>query len=338
MNKSENEMKHGGMSFGGRGGTVDAILRVTKKCNQACVFCCQEGHDWKGDPTLEEIKADILDVKKRGVRVLTFMQAESLMRPDFTEIVGFARSEGIEIFNVATNGTLLSKRTYLEQLVDAGLNVLEFSLHSHIESTANLISRRSFTYRRQWGAIRNIASLKNRPVLMFNTVICRHNHEQLPGLAESLLEYFPDGSFMMNIKYPMIIGRASKFKESIVPYQELDLSAFLAFVRKKRIRVSFDHIMPCILPGFEHRIIKTMDMVLQHNYISREPGGISLGDMNEFSQESKYAPECGECSLVSICAGVHPGYYYGFGGVPARPSKVPVESVTDKIFSEDAAK
>ncbi len=98
--------------------------------------------------------------------------------------------------------------------------------------------------------------MKNRLVLMFNTVICRYNHEQLPGLAESLLEYFPEGSFMMNIKYPMIIGRATQFKETIVPYQELDLSAFPAFVRKKRIRVSFEHIMPCILPGFEHRVLK----------------------------------------------------------------------------------
>ncbi len=79
-----------------------------------------------------------------------------------------------------------------------------------------------------------------------------------------------------------------------------------------------------------------MDMVLRHNYISREPGGVSLGDMNEFSQGSKYALECEECSLISICAGVHPGNYYGFAGVPARPSKVPAESVVDKILNEDA--
>ncbi len=318
------------------GPSSSAILRLTNKCNQACVFCCQEGREWERDPSLDEIRAKLKTAREMGVLNVTFMQGESTTRKDFVEVLKCVRDTGFRGFGFATNGTLLSRKEYLKDILDTGVSGIEFSLHSHIEETANKMSGRPFTHRRQWKALRNFASLRTNQAIIFNIVVCRHNHGHLKELVEAIEEIFPDNDFSLNIKYLLIMGMAERNMDLLVPYEQLDLTPLLAHLKVKGINVCFDNFMPCMTLGFEHRVIKTIDIVTSHKYLSKhatEEGIMDAGAFTKGFMSYVHTPECERCSLVRICPGVHAKYVQAFRGAVVRPLDIPVETVIHRVLS-----
>ena len=311
----------------------DAILRLTNKCNQMCVFCCQEGREWGCDPSLDEIKEELRKARTMGAQNVTFMQGESTTRKDFVEILNAVRESGFENFGFATNGTLLSDKEFLRAVLATGVKGMEFSIHSHIEEVANLISGRPFTHRKQWQALRNFAELRTTQRIVFNIVVCRHNHGHIKELIGELARVFPDGDFALNIKYPLIMGMVERELDLLVPYDRLDLAPLLEFLTERKIEACFDNFPPCIVPGFEHRVIKTIDLVTSHKYLSRPVDGGEIEDAGTFTQGYKHVPACKACSLKPICAGVYAKYMLAFGSAPVKPTDIPVEPIVRKVLT-----
>jgi len=96
---------------------------LTYRCNAFCDFC----DIWeKPSPyvTLEEVKANLLDLKKLGVKVIDFTGGEPLLHRQLPEFLSLAKSMGF-ITTVTTNALLYPKLAYkLKGKVD----MLHFSL------------------------------------------------------------------------------------------------------------------------------------------------------------------------------------------------------------------
>ncbi len=103
-------------------------IEVTSKCNAACVYCPRTVYReyWHDRFMSMETFCRLLPVLRKTS--LAYLQGwgEPLLHPDFSTIVRLAKQTGCTV-GATTNGMLLTRKKFL-RLMDAGLDVLAFSL------------------------------------------------------------------------------------------------------------------------------------------------------------------------------------------------------------------
>lgn len=83
-------------------------LDLTYRCNERCIHCYLD-HDDHGEMTTIEIK-DLLDqLAEAGVFFLTISGGEILMRKDFFEVLGHARTRMFSV-RLKTNAVLIREQ------------------------------------------------------------------------------------------------------------------------------------------------------------------------------------------------------------------------------------
>lgn len=107
---------------------ISVHLDLTYRCNERCLHCYLD-HDDRGEMTTDEIKHVLDQLAEAGVFFLTLSGGEPLMRKDFFEILGHARSL---LFNVKvkTNGLLIGEKE-AQQLLALGVESVQLSVYSH---------------------------------------------------------------------------------------------------------------------------------------------------------------------------------------------------------------
>lgn len=89
-----------------------AYLHVTQKCNLNCIGCYSlDGmRNNLQDPSLDNIKKSISELKKNGVSMLVISGGEPFLRNDLPEIISHAKEiEQIQHVQIITNGTITNK-------------------------------------------------------------------------------------------------------------------------------------------------------------------------------------------------------------------------------------
>lgn len=99
---------------------IQVHIRVTDNCNLHCSYCFanypERGYN---DPTTEQLKTLLKELKDAGTRRITITGGEPLIRKDILEIVKYANELGLMV-SLTTNGLLIKKNKeilpYLDQL------------------------------------------------------------------------------------------------------------------------------------------------------------------------------------------------------------------------------
>lgn len=134
---------------------------VTYRCNATCSFC----DIWeKPSPyvTPAQVRANIRDLKRLGVKVIDFTGGEPLLHRELHELLRIAKEAGM-ITTVTTNGLLYPKRAVeLKGLID----MLHFSLDSPIADEHDA-SRGVKCFDKVMESISIAKSLDERPDILF---------------------------------------------------------------------------------------------------------------------------------------------------------------------------
>jgi len=96
-------------------------LVATNRCDLSCWYCFfySEAAGYVYEPTLDQIREMVRNIKKQGVTVaIQITGGEPLLREDLVEIVKLLREEGVRHIQLNTNG-LKFARLYLEDPVKA---------------------------------------------------------------------------------------------------------------------------------------------------------------------------------------------------------------------------
>ncbi len=160
---------------------------VTYRCNAACSFC----DIWeKPSPyiTLENVKENLIDLKKLGVSVIDFTGGEPLLHRQLADFLKLAKQLGF-ITTVTTNCLLYPK--YAENLKGL-IDMLHFSLDSPIEAEHNE-SRKVNCYSHVMRSIEIAKSLGERPDILFTV-----NSENIKHLSQVYEEIsLPNGLMLI---------------------------------------------------------------------------------------------------------------------------------------------
>lgn len=151
---------------------------LTYRCNASCAFC----DIWeKPSPyvSLENVKENLLALKKLGVKVIDFTGGEPLLHQQLPEFLALAKKMGF-ITTVTTNALLYPKlATKLKGLID----MLHFSLDSN-DGLKHDAMRNVACFDFVMESIQLAASLGERPDILFT--VFEHNVHEIESVYNDI--------------------------------------------------------------------------------------------------------------------------------------------------------
>ena len=193
------------------------LLLVGFSCNNNCIFCSNMADRDFNSPT-EEVLRKIDRGYKQGFRILEFIGGEITIRPDFFDLVSYAKKIGFEDVRITSNGRLFSYPEFTQKAWQAGLKVVVVSLYGHNKRLHEAVTRTPGSFKQCVQGIKNISKIKGMD-LIINTVVSRINYKFLYQIGQFIhqlgvrewhpLELLPDGR------------GAEHYDILAVPYKEL---------------------------------------------------------------------------------------------------------------------
>ncbi len=103
-----------------------ARISLTSCCNLRCKYCSQHNEE-RENISLSFYKNLIDALDKMKIKKIRFTGGEPMLNPNIAKLVAYAKSKkNIKHIGITTNGVLINE--YLEELVENGLNKINFSL------------------------------------------------------------------------------------------------------------------------------------------------------------------------------------------------------------------
>jgi len=313
-------------------GTPPAIIGVTQRCNQACVFCLDSNRRGESDPTLDTLLSDFDTLARRGVREAVLMTGESVLRPDFPEILKGLADRGIRP-TLTTNGTLLADERRLGRLLELGLRHYNVSVHAVDADLAGRISGRAWTWPRQRQALANLDRAARRgeiDAVYTKTVLVRLNlgvvHEVVRVLGEMLSHV---RELTLGVKQAVPVTAAHR--ALLVPLDQVGGALGMAAAEADRMErvLLLDSFPLCALTGLEERSRELQDLARGRTYIEVE--GRSAEAEPSLWPMARKAEACRACLLDPVCPGVHGAVLQATGG-PLRTSRRDPEALLRKAW------
>jgi MoaA/NifB/PqqE/SkfB family radical SAM enzyme len=137
-------------------------IRLGFRCNARCGFCYYQellDNPIENEPTTKELLECLNVLRKEGAKEVEFTGGEPTIRSDLATLVSHAKSIGFENISVITNGLRLSKLSYAENLVVAGVNDVLFSIHGADATTHDAHTKIPGSFSKIDKAFNNMQSL-----------------------------------------------------------------------------------------------------------------------------------------------------------------------------------
>ena len=159
-------------------------LTMHFKCNLKCQHCMIEGTmDWLQPESMSSFQEVLAANREQQLwRGIIFTGSEVTLRRDLTELARMARDHGFSHVRIQTHGMKLANETYLQELVDAGIDEYFVSITAADAATHDAITQVPGSFDR---TMRGLENLEHHDVAtMTNTVITRLSYQQLPALVD----------------------------------------------------------------------------------------------------------------------------------------------------------
>ena len=293
-------------------------MYIAERCNQSCVFCLEEDGTWNEfvDPSTQQVYDTLQDLRRKGADHLTFMGGETFFRKDLSRILGEAKKVGFTRLGVTTNGTVLSKPGFVKDLVEAGLDFIEFSVHGHTPELANSIGGTSFTFERQAEALAEIDSLGDVHTIV-NVVICRENKGELVSIARYLRERFPRIPVRFKFKFVSMTGLALERAsgQAVLRHDEVDFLSVGDYLTAESVPFWYYNVPLCYLGRHAAHSHELGTLAGDETYFDFDHRGKSeYYDSTEQLEGRVYPAEsCADCRVAALCPGIEESYRLSAG-------------------------
>lgn len=244
-------------------------LRVSYGCNNRCLFCLD--HESQKDVKnkflpLNDLKDKMLKARINNFDKLILSGGEPTIHPEINEIASKAKELGFKRIQIITNGRMLSYKSFLNDLVNSGVNEITLSVHGIDAKTYDKLTNTQNALAQVFKALVN---LKSYPKIIKNIdiVITKHNYQDILRMINFYSSFF--NIYEYDLLWLIPFGRAwenwddlyiepkEAFEKGIKPV--LDLAR-----TDKRFHVWTNRFPEKYLKGYEEYIqnpIKIMDEV-----------------------------------------------------------------------------
>ncbi|HEY61080.1 MAG TPA: radical SAM protein [Anaerolineae bacterium] len=160
-------------------------LAVTYRCNNDCAHCYNARPRDYPEMTTDEWKSVIDKTWELAIPHLVFTGGEPTLRNDLPELIAYAENNG-QITGLNTNGRRLSDKSYLQELIDAGLDHVQITLESHDPDIHDYMVNKKGAWKQTVQGLKN--ALSSELYVMTNTTMLQANSGKLKETLDFLAE------------------------------------------------------------------------------------------------------------------------------------------------------
>ena len=229
-------------------------VRLTFDCNDHCIFCL-DSHTHNGtNRANDEIKAQILDGRRKGAERLILSGGEPTIHPNFVDFVRLGSLAGYERVQTVTNGRLFSYPEFLRKSLDAGLGEITFSIHGPDAKIHDALVGTKGAFEQEVKGL-ELALQDGRPIINIDICVNRGNVKHLPAMLKKFTEM---GVLEYDLLHVIPFGRAYTEGKETLFYDLEEMRPYLleAFAYSKRpdTHIWLNRFPPQHLEGYEHLI------------------------------------------------------------------------------------
>ncbi|MCX7943056.1 MAG: radical SAM protein [Deltaproteobacteria bacterium] len=228
-------------------------LRTTKRCNNHCIFCHDSEVQDGSIIDKETLKRDIKEAFQKGYNRLILSGGEPTIHPDIIELVLFAKICGYDWIQIISNGRMFAYKKFTESMINAGLNEVTISFHSHKREILESLTDSQDSYRQTIAGIENLK--RHNIVLSIDIVLNRFNIGDLRDTIRFFHEKYGISEF--DLLYVTPFGRAFENYEMlrVSPIRERrELRKAILYAKENGIVIWTNRVPPNILEGNEEYI------------------------------------------------------------------------------------
>lgn len=317
-------------------------IALTYRCNNKCKFCyAYSPYRESKEMSTDEVERimDII-VKDAHVPSLSFTGGEPTLRDDLFELISYGRKRGLRM-NLITNGRKCAESSFVNRLVEAGLNSAQVSIEGPNARVHDSIAASEGAFDE---TVRGIKNLKKSGIYTHcNSTICKMNVDSLMELVDFHADELGLTYFSMNMV--IYTGTAAKLRDELmISYSEIGDIVRRVKHRANKKGLQFVWYAPtpvCLFNPIAHGLgakscaccdgLLSVDPeggLLPCSSFS-EPVGNLLSDGFEkvwysraarFWRAKDFAPEgCKACGHFSYCTAACPLYWDVFGYEEIKP-------------------
>jgi MoaA/NifB/PqqE/SkfB family radical SAM enzyme len=274
-------------------------IQVTRTCNQECIFC--------SNPPIERLisfaraKKIIDHYKKIGYEGIIWTGGEPTLHPRLKDMIAYAKKKGIHS-RLITNGQKTASLQYLRSLVDAGIDKVEVSLHSHMASVQNYLSQNKRSFANIVKTLENLDTLHIPTEII--TVINKKNAGHLSKTVSWIIGRFPFVNHFVFNNIDPLMNRAAK-NTFIIPRLndfELELKKALDILRASGRTFRVERVPLCYMVEHAHCSTEARKIVKKEersvHFLDKK------GNVRQTQWKYGKAECCRACQLSAICPGL----------------------------------
>ncbi|MDE2293679.1 MAG: radical SAM protein, partial [Elusimicrobia bacterium] len=273
-------------------------VRLTRVCNQRCVFCLDRDAQDGGVRPLGEVLAELAEGRRRGARRAVLSGGEPTLHPSFLEAVAEAKRAGYGHVQTVTNGRRFCYPAFAAAAKAAGLDEATFSIHGPDAASHDALTRSPGSFVQALAGLRNARAaglIVNADVVLTRPV--------LPRLRETLEVLGAQGVREFDLLALTPFGDAWRnWKELACDpgdgRQRTWLHGALELARRPGWRVWTNRLDPRWLAGREELLQDPRKLVDEAVGRERDLGPLLLEGREPFCAGER----CPHCWLRGLCA------------------------------------
>jgi pyruvate-formate lyase-activating enzyme len=281
-------------------------IRINRDCNEDCLFC----NTPVDSESILEGKEQVLSEMRRyfelGHRAMTLTGREPTLDPNLEGYIRLAKEKGYRFVGLQTNGTTFSNKAVLERLVEAGLDRVQFSLHTLREPTFKVLVGAPRLLEKTLLGLKHAMEIPRLQVEVL-CVVTAMNVGELEEVVSTLARQYGDRLRLVispmapqgdGAKHPELLARLAAIGPAIG--RALGIAREAGIVAQVPRRCG----MPlCVTPP-EH---------YGRNL------ALFAGERETFEEGKAKSPKCDTCAINDRCVGVWKRYLELFGDAELTP-------------------
>ncbi len=274
-------------------------IQVIRLCNQKCRFCSNP-ENMKELP-LGRAKKMVDRYRAKGYDGVILTGGEPTLYSGLPELIAYCRRRRVPC-RVITNGQRTAEPDYLRGLVEAGLELIHVSVHSHRPKVQGYLSGNPDSLS---NILRTLVLLRRHHIgVVINQTICRQNADHVDGAVRWFCRKFP---YLRHFSWTYLdtwLERVDCHPDVIPTLRSTEASLMRAmrFLHRSGRTFRIEKVPLCYMGEFAHCSTETRAIV------TRGERDIQFLDKRRYYRETTWrygkAPVCGGCSLDNICAGL----------------------------------
>jgi MoaA/NifB/PqqE/SkfB family radical SAM enzyme len=273
-------------------------VRLTFDCNDRCVFCL-DAHTHDGtNRSREEVKAQILDGRRKGAERLILSGGEPTIHPDYIQFIKLGRLAGYHKIQTVTNGRLFAYKDFLTRCIDAGLGEITFSIHGVNARIHDALVGSKGAFDQEMQGLQHALD-DGRVIINIDVCVNRGNVKTLPDLLEKFTNM---GVYEYDLLHVIPFGRAYTEGKETLFYDLEEMRPYLlaAFEYSKRpnMHIWLNRFPVPHLEGFENLI---QDPYKLHDEIRGRKEEYELLLDHGVPLDCRAPHRCSHCYLEPIC-------------------------------------